>query len=226
MTAANVMDSAAALLNDTALSVFTYVKQIPYLNMALNELQEFFELNDIPATDTLSAALTIAAGVTSIGFSPATPVPGVVYLPSNFIEPQIVWESNSGSYSEMKRVEILPLLDSGVQQSNFGVYVWASQELRFNPSIQSNNIKIHYLRSLFIPITASGDVITVVNAQSFLQFRTGALVAEFVGENKSRADELNGFASLALDRVIGIGVKGRQILTTRRRPFRSNYKSQ
>ena len=47
LTAAQVMDASASMLNDTAKTSYTYVAQIPYLNMALRELQEFFELNNV-----------------------------------------------------------------------------------------------------------------------------------------------------------------------------------
>ena len=87
-----------------------------------------------------------------------------------------------------------------------------------------NYIKINYIRNLFAPATGSSSPINIINAESYLAYRTAGLMSEFIGENPSRAKDLNGNASLAMDRVVSIGTKGRQNITTRRRPFRSGYK--
>jgi hypothetical protein len=69
LLATTVMDSAAALLNDQAKQQYTYLVQIPYLNMALSELKEYFELNNVPVTDTFtSTPITVASGAESVGF--------------------------------------------------------------------------------------------------------------------------------------------------------------
>jgi len=223
-----VMDSAASLQNDSAKASYTYAAQVPYLNMALLELQELFELNEVPVVDTVSAVMTVPAAVTSIGFSPAVPIVGTPYLPSNLIEPQTLWERQSGtnSYVPMTIVDSLPKNLEGIQVSQFIWYTWQSQEIRFLSSGQINQIKMDYIRNLFTPITllTGLEELYIINGQSFLQFRLGGLLAEFVGENQTRADKLNGFAALAIDRALGIGTKGRQAITTRRRPFRNNFK--
>jgi hypothetical protein len=113
---------------------------------------------------------------------------------------------------------------AGVETPQFGFFVWQSQEIRFLPASQDNQIKIDYIRTLFSTVTASSDEIAIVNAASFLEYRTAGLVAEFIAENQSRAQSLNSDSSLALDRVVGIGTKGRQAINIRHRPFRSGYK--
>lgn len=217
LDAGQVMDAAAALLNDQARSIYTYTIQIPYLNLALQELQEFFELNNIPATDTFSTVLAVPAGTTSIGFA----LTGLS-LPHDLIEPVRLYESRTNSYSPMNRVDDLPKYEDEV--SGFGGYVWQSQEIRFLASNADINIKMDYIRNLFTRVINDESIINIVNAESFLEYRTASLCAFFIGENKTRSDELNGFASLAIDRVIGIGTKGRQVMVTRRQPFRSSYK--
>lgn len=221
LTAAIVMDGAASLLNDTAKSNYTYAVQIPYLNIALQELQEFFELNDVPVTGTLSAVMTVPAGTDHIAFASSG-----LKLPDDLIEPQVLWErqTNVNPYTEMTRLDVLPRYMEGVEINQFVWYVWETQQIKFLPANQINDIKMNYIRSLFTPVTTSGDSVFVLNGISFLQYRTGGLCAEFIGENKTRADELNGFAGLAMDRVVGIGTKGRQVIQTRHRPFRSSFK--
>ncbi len=228
LTSGQVMDSSAALLNDSIKSIYTYTIQLPYLNRALAELQEFFELNEVPVTATTSIALPIDAGVVAIGYEPAIPVVGVTYLPDDLIEPSVVWERerNINPYTMMTRLNVLPQYMAGVEIPQFLYYVWESQEIRFFPANQDNDLKIDYIKYLFTPFTEvdGSDQVNVDNADSFLSYRTAGLCAEFIGENKTRADDLNAFAGLAMDRVVGIGAKGRQAINTRHRPFRSSYK--
>lgn len=226
LTAAQVMDASASMLNDTAKTKFTYTAMIPYLNMALRELQEFFELNSVPVTSEKSAVIEVDAGVTSIGYAPTPPVVGTPYLPNDMIELRAVWQRNRGidPWLLMTKFDFLDEALAGVETSQFYGYVWQAQEIRFLPSNADNDLKLDYIRSLFTMVTASTDTLNVVNSQSFLSFRTAGLCCEFIGENKSRADSLNSDASIALDRTIGISTKGRQAIMTRHRPFRSAYK--
>ena len=218
------MNAAASLMNDTARTVYTYADQVPYLNIALNELQEWFEQNEIPVVDTVTAnPINVPAGTDEIAFNVG---PALPELPDDFIEPQIVWESPEGAetYTKVTRVDFLPRYMEGVEISQFLVYVWQSQKIKFMPANADIDIKFDYIRNLFTPATDENSVINVINAQSFLTYRTAALIAEFIGENKTRADELNVFAGLAMDRAVSIGTKGRQGIVTRRRPFRQSYK--
>lgn len=226
LTVGNILDASAALLNDVSKTVYTNAIQMPYVNMALRELQELFELNNVPVTDTVSAEVEVLAGVDHIGFSPTPPIVDTPYLPNDLIEPKVVWEREHdvNPYTPMTRLDYLPRYQEGVEYNQFLYFTWQANELRFLPANQDNDIKLDYTRSLFPTVTVVGDTIPVVNAQSFLQYRTAALCAEFLGENQTRAGELNGFAALSMDRAVGIATKGRQAINIRHRPFRASYK--
>lgn len=221
-TVDEITDRAAALCNDAQKQVYTFDALLPYLNQSLQELEELFELANIPVTDTVSAVMTLVAGTTAISFTDV----GGLHLPSDLIEPKLLWERQHGvdPYVPMTKLDYLPLYMSGVEIQQFVWFTWQSQEIRVLPAIQDNDIKMDYTRNLFAQITSVNDTISVLNSKSFLQYRTGALASEFIGENKSRADDLNNYASLALDRVTGIGTKGRQAIMIRHRPFRAGYK--
>ncbi len=90
-TAGSVMDAASSLLNDTAKQTYTYAVQLPYLNMALQDLRKLLELNNSPVTDQVSAILIVPTSITTIGFatSPA--------LPSDLVDIQELWESPTGT---------------------------------------------------------------------------------------------------------------------------------
>src|SRR5436853_974776 len=105
MTAADILDRSAVLLNDSPRSLYTYAAQLPYLNIAIDELQEILEENNVPITNEVSSTLVIPIGTTVISFtsSPA--------LPSDLIEIQALYERLNGttnSFIKMERREFLP----------------------------------------------------------------------------------------------------------------------
>lgn len=222
LTAEQVMDGSAALLNDTAQSVYTDTIQIPYLNLALDELQEIFQLNNIPATDEQSAVINVPSGFTAIKFN----VTNGPQLPSDLVEPLKLWEreEDTDPFVPMTRVNSFPHELEGNEITQFQWYKWEAQEIRFLEANRDNDIKMDYTRRLFVPIVVKENPINIINAKTFLEYRTAGLCAEFIGENKTRASDLNVFASLAIDRATGIGTKGRQASIVRHRPFRSSYK--
>lgn len=222
LIAGTVMDASASLLNDTAKVVYTYAAQIPYLRMSLNELREYYELHSIPMTEETSAVIQVDAGTNKIIYNGV----GVPTLPNDFVEPNQVWERERdvNPFIPMTRRDYLPHNLEGVAISQFIFYVWQSQEIRFLPANRNNDIKIDYIRELFQFVLDENSQINVVNAQTFLAYRTAALCAEFIERNLTSANGLNAYGGLALDRATGIGVKGKQSIMTRRRAFRGAYK--
>lgn len=228
VTGGNIMDLSASLLNDTAKSVYTYAAQSNYLRMALQELRELFELNEISVTQLSSSVIQINAGVTSIQYD-AAGTPTNPKLPDDMVVPSQLWERTRGidPYTPMTRREFLPHDLEGILTSQFIYYVWQSQQIIVLPANQNNDIKIDYVKQLFPDAGATVDQntqINVVNCMTFLEYRTASLCAEFIERNVTSAQALGAYALLALDRATGIGVKSKQNIFTRRRPFRAAYK--
>lgn len=227
LTAANVMDKAASLMNDTAKTVYTYAAQMPYLNMALNELEEHFQLNNIPVTNETSVPITIAIGITEV-----KPFDGVgsgvpPHYPQDLVEIRGLYERLAGStdpFIEVVKRDFLPHAIDDVPIDSLQYWIWESQVIKFIGATTPREIKLDYIKTTFPEVTNQASLIGVINARTFLFYRTAALCTQFIGENETRAGELNGFAVLALDRVTGIGTKSKQSITTRRRPFMANYK--
>lgn len=229
LTAGEVMDSSAALLNDVNLSKYTYAVQIPYLNIAIKELRKHFELSNLAATDqTTSDALELPSGEESLEFAPDPPIVGVDYLPNDLVDIRQAWQRPTGTsqqYIPLPRLNGLPINLEGVDINVLYGYVWEDQMMKFLPCNVDTDIKLEYVRQLFTLITASTDEILIINGDSFLSARTAALVAQYIENNMERAQSLNAEAGMGLDQVLGIDVKGRQTMVTRRRPFRAAYKS-
>lgn len=216
MTAGEVMDRAAALLNDPAKTQFTYAVMIPYLNVAIDELQEEMELAGLSTTRGYATGYAINAGAVAI----TTP------LPTNMVEFQNLYEKPSGApssdYSEIMKVEWLPDVPVG---NALNYWTYQEGQVRFTPANSNRDVKIEYIGAIQALIAAAGDLITILNSRSFLAYRTAALIARFVGENPSRADQLDAMAIPARDKVIGVGVKANQGMPVRRAPFMAAYKN-
>lgn len=221
LTAGQVMSKSASLMNDTAMQVYTYTASLPYLQIALQELQEYFQLHSISSIESVSAIITIPAGTVQVGYNGLFPIPS---LPSDMVEPAEVWESQTGqnSFIMMKRRDYF--VASTTPVSSFGIYAWQDQKIKVPLSNQSNDLKINYSRELFTNIVDQNSLLNLVNARTFLEYRTAALLAQFIERNEGSALALNQYAGLALDRATGIQTRGKQRIMTRRRPFRSAYK--
>lgn len=220
IVASTVMNLSAALLNDAALSDYTHVAQLPYLQIVLKELREFLELNNCPVTNEKSSVITVPAGMTAIGYNTIPP------LPPDLIEIQRLWESNQNgqNWIPLTRQEFIPNYLDGIVSAQFGVWSWMDNAINLPTSSGVVYLKLDYIKALFTATIDENTVIDVNNADSFLIYRNAGLCAQFIGENKERADDLNAQAELARDRIVGIDNKGKQQIMTRRRPFRAGWK--
>jgi len=227
LTAGQVMDMAASLMNDTAKANYTYVNMLPYLKMALDYLQELFELNNVPVTNKTSATINCPAGTTALIPQPAIIVPGEVYYPTDLIEIQELWESPEGqdSWIPMVRRGYLPHYLDNIPTASFVWFSWENQRIKVLESTQDNDIKMDYIAALFTSVVDDTSAINIINSKSFLGYKTAALCAQYIASNPTRALSLENEGMEALDRTLGISTKGQQAILYRRRPFRSRRRS-
>lgn len=215
---------AGALMNDAAQDVYDNETCLPLLNLALDELQETYELNGLPITNETSKSIKIKAGIDKIGFD-TTPA-----LPSDLIEIQQLWESPDGlkQWTEVTKREIIPhSLEDGTTISQFLIWAWEHGRIKLIAANADNDLKIDYTASIFNTPILIKDInvnLPFTNIKTYLEYKTGALCAMFIAENESRAMALDSLAGTALSRALGIPVKGMQSVVTRRRPFRSSFK--
>ena len=229
MTYTADLAASAALLNDQSQEKFTNTVMLPYLNIARNELQEMFELNNIPVTKKTSAIIVVPAGTVEVIITPAIPAPPIPYYPSDLIEIERLWESSTGQNNWIPVTKKDYLTQSSLantQLSIFGVWAWIDQKIQVLAANTAIDLKIDYIKSLFLTL-AIGDVSgtnSIMNTDTFLQYRVAGLVSEFIDENIQRANSLNSLSLMALERSLGISTKGRQSIVTGRKPFRSSWK--
>lgn len=224
-TPASVITAAATLMNDAAQQRYTNIAVLPYFNMSLDILQEIFELNSIPITNEHTpGVIAVPAGISSIGMTTTPP------LPADLIEIQQLWESPAGlsQWTPMNKREFIPhYLEDGTTISQFLIWSWEGGFIRLIAANAAIDLKLDYTSFIFntpIDISAINVNLAFTNIKSYLTYETAALCAMFVGENPERFTALNNFAADALNRSLGIPIKGMQSIVTRRRPFRASYK--
>lgn len=223
LVASEVMDLAAAALNDIDKTVYDYDTQLPYLKMALQELQEIFELNSLPVTEQTSASIPFPSETSSLEFNTL----GTTRLPDNLIEPQKLWERASGTdlWLEMFRKDFIPATMLSTLTSALTYWVWQNNKLVFIPSNADNDLRIDYIGSLFPKYVREETILPVQNSIGYLAYKTAELISDMVEHNQERAASNAGRANLSLDRISGITIKGKQQILARRRPFRAAYRS-
>lgn len=217
----SLLEGAAVLCNDVSRATYTNPVLLPFLQIALNELQEHFELNDMPVTQLTSGVIPVNAGITEIGFDTAPP------LPEDLIEIEQLWQRQRGVdpfIPVSPKREYLPHSLAGAQISSIIAWTWNENRIKFLPCNQNIDLKIDYIKALF-PVVDVNSIIHVINSESFLKYRSAALASYFIGEDKPRATELNEYAEMSIERSTGIGIKGKQSIATRRRPFMASYKN-
>lgn len=218
------MDRSAALLNDPAKTDYTYIAQLPYLNIAIDELSENLEESNASPSNLTSAAIILPVGKNMLTPTEHVDTP---HYPVDLVEIQSVGERVAGSSDSFINLVRKEFLQHFPISSSLMYWMWEDQCIKFNPNGCSGprEIQLKYVRQ---PIQLASDdtsIIGTIGSRSFLAYKTAALCSMFIGENQTRADILNTEAAQAMERLLGIGNKGRQEIFTRRRPFRASYKA-
>jgi len=224
VSAGQIMDRVANLLNDPRRTDYTYPVMIPYLNMAIEELSELMEESQ-NSPSQMEASYVLPAG-TQVLASAESGI-GTIFYPGDLTEIQEISERPGGSTSgfvKLPRVETLKVFP----QSNSLLYwMWEDQQIKFNPLGANTPIQvlITYLRQGIPYIVNENSQITMINSRSYLAYKTAAFCAMFIGENETRAAVLQSEAEKAVERLTNISTKGRQQIMTRHRPFRAGWKA-
>ena len=219
-----IITTVAGLMNDSSQSQYTNSVCLGMLNLALDELQELFELNDIPITHETSAAIRIKSGINRVGFDT------VPALPSDLIEIRQLWESPAGleQWTVVDKRDTIPhYLQDNTTISQFLLWAWEAGRIKLIAANSDNDLKIDYTANMFnTPILIQNINVNLpfINVKTYLEYKTAALCAMFIAENETRAIALDSLSGTALSRALGIPIKGQQSIITRRRPFRASFK--
>lgn len=207
-TVAQVMTEAKALLNDINGVFYTNTALLPYLNKAYRELQNVMNLHGLKNTVDVSATLTVTAGSTTIAAPPA-----------DMLRPIELAERTPGSGDQFTPMDERSWEPEDEQSTSLGVWTWREETIYLLGATQDREVRIRYVKSLSV-LSGDGSIIAITNALTVLAARTAALAARFIGENPSRADELDTETGFSLDTFIVTAVRQNQGMPTRRRRTR------
>lgn len=225
LTAGEVMDRAAVLMNDRDKTDYNYITLLPMLNMALDELQGVYADSQSSTTSATTLPILVPKGELAMWPTEAIAIP---HYPVDLIEVQEIVERLAGSndpFVPMTRVEYHPI---GEPQDNLGVWAFENRMIKFRGPKGANTdreVRLKYIQHPLGQALNDTTVIGTIDVRSYLSFKTAAFAAMFIGENETRAKVLDDAAEEALERVTSIQNKGRQNIMTRHRPFRAAYKA-
>ena len=213
-TVASITPRIATRLNDPAQTSYTDPVLLPYIQDAADELQLELELNGSLVLEEISAAIIVPIWTGG----PGTEQNLGALLPVDMLEPQRLEERLSGSPDMFVPLirrqwgpDILPT-------DSLRFWSYREQDIFFVGATTVRDVKIYYLRR-DIMILNTGSTIDVNNSQLFMINKSAALAARYIGENPTRATELDNEAAKHLNSVTRIGVKSKQGARTRRRPY-------
>jgi hypothetical protein len=218
LNAGDIFGDVRAHLNDVGNAQFTDEVQLPFINMAVDELQQELENHNIGLTNETALDIPLLANTTELAG---------LDLPEGLVEIENVWERFTGSgndYQMMDRRNFLPPINANERTMYLQWYTFNDQAIEFVGSSVNEQLRIDYIKRRIPKIINKSTVIDIIGARSVLAYRTAGLIANDVGENKDRADIMNGNAVDRLNTLLSINLKGKQAITVRRRPFRAGYK--
>jgi len=228
ISAGQIMDRVAILLNDPNKTDYTYTVMIPYLNMAIDELAEYMEESNAPITNVTNAVIDIPKGYSTIVYSEfASADPLLPKYPSDLVEIQEVGERTDGSLDPFKFLTKKEFQVVFPASASLLYWTWEGQIIRFNPNgaLGPMEIELKYISQGIPYVATENTIINMINSRSYLSFKTAAFCCMFIGENETRAQVLDNEAERAIERTTAISNKGKQQIMTRHRPFRANYKA-
>jgi len=207
-TASQVIEESQGLLNDLPGTFYTFDSLLPYLNKAYRELQDYYNLHGLKTTVDVSALILVPATADSL-----------INPPADMLRPITLSERTPGSVEQFTEMDERSWEPEEVPTTHLRIWTWREETVFFRGATADRELRIRYVKSLSA-LSGAGSFIGIMNAKSALSARTAALGARYIGENPTRADELDSETGRALDRLIVTAIRQSQGLPTRRRRTR------
>ena len=218
--AADALNLARALVNDTAGAVFTDALLMPLLNAAYRGLQrELAEsgVSVLAEQQDLNLAPDPASGVTPAEISDTSSP----QLPTDCLVPHMLWERATANTADV----FVPMekFTSGGGMLNLrpGGYLrlweWREDKINLTGATQAITVRIRYEKVL-PALTLGTDPVQIRSATDPLAFATAALAARSRGA-RALAQDLLGTAQMATEKMIERYVRPEQTKGRRRMPY-------
>lgn len=212
-TAKTLMQKSAEILNDANRNMWTDTVLFPMLVLSFQELDLEYVNHSLPAILDISPAIPIPAGVKIL--APLT----------DFAAPLTVEERAPGEddtrWVALTQVTYEP--DTSRPGTTLNSWAYREQEIKFAGATVNREVRLHYYKNFDEPTSPDSNV-GVLNSQLFLQFKTAANAARFIGQRPTLADRLDVSAAEFLGKAMNREVKSIQNMPKRRRGYGTTRK--
>jgi hypothetical protein len=206
MLASEIMNEAAALMNDAGGFTWGYTQLLPYLKRAYGTLELHLFLNGVRDLKEVSAVVPVIAQSTT-----------VTMLPDDFVQPIFIEERGFGSTDPF-----YPVAESDWEQDfkadSVMFWNWRDGNLQINPPNIDRELRLRYRKGL-TPIIGENTNITILLAKPYLSAKTAANASAFGAANAERAAILNSEANAELQMLIAAEIRNQQGVSFRRRGY-------
>lgn len=214
LLASDILTGVKPLLNDPQGITFTDTALLPLLNKAYRELQRRLARAGMGATRETAERVPVDSGVLTL-------VDGGG-LPTGLLYPLELKEGARGAplqnFAPMTERNWEPTDQQAVE---LRYWAWREEELKFVGATTNRDVYIKFMKGLS-PITSVTSPILLIDSELFLESRTASIASAVLGENYSRAANLNNDAEQWYDVLIGGLVKRGQRHPVRR--LRTRYR--
>jgi hypothetical protein len=206
--AATILQGAKPLLNDPQGIMYPDTALLPLLSKAYRELQTRLSRSGLGVTKEVAERVPVNVGVSSLGDGSGLPL-GLLY-------PIEIREGTRGA--PLKDFHIIeernwePVFSPTTE---IHCWAWREEEIKLSMATTDRDIYIKFMKGL-TPIVDVNSNIQILNSELFLEARTAAIAAALLGENYSRAQNLNADAEQWYDVLVGGLVKRGQRQPVRR----------
>lgn len=212
MLASEIMDEAAALMNDAQKYTWGYTQLLPYLKRAYGTMELHLFLNGVRDLKEVSAIIQVSA------LSPT-----VTLLPADFVQAIAMEERASGSSDPF-----FPVAESDWEQDfkadSIMFWNWRESGLKINPPNINREIRLRYRKGL-TPILGENTNITNLLSKPYLSAKCAANASAFGAANAERAAILNSEANTELQMLIAAEIRNQQGVSYRRRGYGSSRRA-
>lgn len=214
----DIVTRVQALVNDSPAAVYTLAVQLPYINMAQDEVAAALRNHGVAFTKFRGSVLSVPAGTTSL-YIGSTPT-----LPANFVEPITMWERPSGGQEQDFYPMFGPSALPNYGQNQTLTYWDFYQDLTNGPTIltlgatTTREVRLDYYGDL-TSFASSSDRLLIYGAQNVLAYRTASLICASRGDNEG-AQAFNTVYEKNLGTLCSEQVKEGQARPGRRLPAR------
>lgn len=214
VTVESVLDGAAELLGDGEHAQFSTGTLLGKLKIAIEDLQEkLLEISSV-RLNTRSDAITVPADTSEVPLDTL----------EDMIEPIALFTKVDNEYFREVDPEMWERSEGGeariIDRALPYVYAWSWRENKIfiNKVVNDVEVIVRYRKALSTPLGENSNI-DFPRTKLFLQYQTAGLVAEFDGENPTRAQSLYAKANMAWEEYSGIEIKSRQAVPIVKRGF-------